>query len=120
MSRVVVRTVMTRACSSPMTDDSSPLSTVMSLPDQAIKEFQDIWREEFNEDISIAEARQRAEEFLRLIVLIMRRAGLGSTFHWDSAGSKSERPGPTRFDKNTSRFWRGVFVCTDRLYQISA
>lgn len=44
----------------------------MKLSDQAIKEFREIFAREFKRDLSEEEARDRAEAFMRLILLLLR------------------------------------------------
>lgn len=52
----------------------------MQLSDEDIKEFAALWREEFGEEISDAEARREAAQLLQLYSLLIRPppvAGLG-------------------------------------------
>ena len=44
----------------------------MKLSDQAIQEFREIFAREFKRDLSEEEARDRAEAFMRLILLLLR------------------------------------------------
>ena len=44
----------------------------MKLSDQAIQEFREIFAREFDRELSDQEARQRAEAFMRLILLLLR------------------------------------------------
>jgi hypothetical protein len=43
----------------------------MELTDEDIKKFQQLWREEFGEEISADYARKRETELLRLYVLLL-------------------------------------------------
>ena len=45
----------------------------MNLPTQAVNEFQEIYQRKFGEKISTDEAGVKAENFLRLMMLITRR-----------------------------------------------
>lgn len=44
----------------------------MFLPDEAVKEFKEIYEKEFNEKLTDGEYRIRAENFLRLMALITK------------------------------------------------
>ena len=44
----------------------------MYLPDEAVQEFKEIYEKEFGEKLSEGEYRIRAENFLRLMVLITK------------------------------------------------
>jgi hypothetical protein len=44
----------------------------MRLSDKAIQEFREIFHREFKRDLSDEEARQRAESFMHLILLLLR------------------------------------------------
>lgn len=44
----------------------------MNLPDEAIKEFQSLYKSELGKEISWDEAKTRAESFLRLFKLISK------------------------------------------------
>ena len=44
----------------------------MNLSDKAIQEFREIFAREFKRELSDQDARQRAEAFMRLILLLLR------------------------------------------------
>jgi len=44
----------------------------VQLTPEDIKKFQDIWKQEFGEDITEGYARQRASTFLELLVLLLK------------------------------------------------
>jgi len=44
----------------------------MRLSDKAIQEFREIFAREFKRELSDQDARQRAEAFMRLILLLLR------------------------------------------------
>ncbi len=51
----------------------------MPLSQAAIEEFRVIWREEFGEDLSEADAEARARAFLKLVYTLSRRPQRAST-----------------------------------------
>ena len=64
----------------------------MDLNDEDIKEFIQIWKEEFSEEISFADAKQRAQDLLVLFrILLSRDMGVRTE-------GEDERKGPSDKD----------------------
>lgn len=53
----------------------------MKIPDEALNEFIEIYREEFEEDIDRAEASQMASRLLKLYELLSRKLPNENTSH---------------------------------------
>lgn len=45
----------------------------MRLPDEAIVEYMEIYKEEFGEEISMDDAREQAENFMRLSLFLFSK-----------------------------------------------
>ena len=56
----------------------------MDLTSEDIREFQDIWLEEFKESLSVADARQRFHELIELYALLARAERRPRILHEDS------------------------------------
>lgn len=65
----------------------------MTLTKKAIEEFQRIYRDEYGEEIGDADARERAERFLRLTRVILSRdaSPADATFQQENDCSDSSR-----------------------------
>jgi len=55
----------------------------MQLSDEDIKEFAAVWKEEFGEEISDAEARRNAAQLLQLYSLLIRPPGAADSDSFD-------------------------------------
>lgn len=60
----------------------------MQLTDEDIRKFRQIWKEEFNEEITEGYARQRATAVLEMMVLTLKHQAKRSSPSSRSSGSK--------------------------------